>query len=407
MGKDFSTKMTAMPRHSRPGSRSAWKYICVFLLPVVVATVLLFGSWSFLRNSGELTGPIEAAHLQVDRDELYGSALEFRPYVYKLERYKIAKPDILIVGSSRVLPFAGEAFLSPMVNAGNASSSLGQARSFIDDALAIHKPKAILLGLDFWWFNPAREEADLAAQSDPVIDLTLDRLSSPFKWMLDGTLKPKAVIAGIFSDAQMPPGIGVRAKYNHHGWDRFGRLDYGNLLTGGRKSEDRQFKRTIRRVVKADADAKMYVHIAPSTESLDELAALIKDVRAQGIEIELLLAPLAPDVLDAIGMDDPENLINQLRARVAKLDVSSYDFTDPVPLGSNHCEFVDGFHGGEVTYLRILERIAAGSSIISRAVNQAWVKEMLAANANHASIRALRPEDTKPEIDFLDLGCKK
>jgi hypothetical protein len=225
--------------------------------------------------------------------------------------------------------------------------------------------------------------------------------------MLNGTLKPKAVIAGMFSDAQMPPGIGVRAKYNLHGWDHFGRLDYGNLLTGGRKSEDRQFKRTIRRVANADTDAKMYVHIAPATESLEQLAALIQDVRSQGIEIELLLAPLAPDVLDAIGMQDPENLINQLRARVAKLDVQSYDFTDPVALGSNHCEFVDGLHGGEVTYLRILEKISKGSSIFSRAINQSWVNEMLAENANHANIRALRPDDAAPEIDFLNLGCKK
>ncbi len=401
------TETDIASRQPALGRRRLARYFAAFLIPGIVTAMAFFAAYAFLRHTGEFMGPKEAAQFQESQDALYGSALEFRPYAYKLERYRLTRPEILIVGSSRVLAFPGQAFGISVLNAGNASNSLAQARAFIEDATAIAKPRAILLGVDFWWFNPARDEESLAAQNDPDVDVTLNRLFAPYRWLFEGSLPVSVFLNGALSARNLPPGIGVFAKLNGHGWDRFGRLDYGDLLTGGSPSRDPRFFRTIRRFSTAEADSKMYIGAMPSTAALANLDDLIADLRRQGIEIEILLAPFPRRVLTALAFEDSDNLVSRVQRHIRSLDVPIYDFTDPMILGSDDCEFVDGLHGGEVTYLRILDRIADGEGILARSINRDWVRTEILANAGYARIRDLRPKTAAPEIDFLDLGCPK
>lgn len=416
MTQDTSLTDPAAETASRPARMPdgpqrlrAWRYAAIFFAPILVSALVVGALYGFLVRVEETVGPVSAARLQNETGELYGPALVYRPFAYKLERYRLKSPDILLVGSSRVMPFIGEVFTAPVLNAGGAANTLDQAAQFTRDAIAIRKPKAILIGLDFWWFNPNRDdEIDATGDMSDDVDMSLTQLIAPLQWISDGSLR-----AGAFADALLPggalsPGIGAFAKFGGRGWDIYGRYDYGTLLDGGMKSDDKQFKRTMKRLQSAKKSSKLNVRVAPSADAIQQLRDLVDEIEAQSIEVTLLLPPLAGPVRQSIDQNTEGRLVPLWRDAMAGLGVKVFDFTDPTTINSTDCEFVDGFHGGEVTYLRILDAIAAyGGSVLSKSIDRDMVSGLVTANAGHARVAELRPTDIPPEIDFLNLGCQK
>jgi len=105
--------------------------------------------------------------------------------------------------------------------------------------------------------------------------------------------------------------------------------------------------------------------------------------------------------------NDANALLDELNRRIATLDVPVFIFHDPTELGSSDCEFIDGFHGGRVTYLRMLDAIVrSGKTNLARYIDLDSIDRLIAENAGRATLR----EDERagePETDFLDFGCRK
>ncbi len=384
-------------------------YAMIFFAPILLTALFTSMLHIFLWRVQETTGPISAAQLQERTGDLYGPALIYRPFAYKLERYRLRSPDILLVGSSRVMPFAGEVFTAPVLNAGGSGNTLEQAAAFTRAAVALHKPKAVLLGLDFWWFNPNRgDEIGTTGDTSDDVDLSLTQLVAPLRWISDGNLHASSFFEAFFPFQELSSGIGAFAKFGGRGWDIYGRYDYGTLLDGGMKSDDRQFKRTLKRLQSAKNTSKMSVRAAPSADAIKALRELVSELQAQSIEVTLLLPPLANAVREAIEQNAENRLIPLWRDAVIDLGFRVFDFTDSRLLKSNDCEFVDGFHGGEVIYLRILDAISNfDNSALAKSIDRDMISGLITANSGHARIAELRDHDVPPEVDFLDLGCQK
>jgi hypothetical protein len=96
-----------------------------------------------------------------------------------------------------------------------------------------------------------------------------------------------------------------------------------------------------------------------------------------------------------------------VQRRLGTLPALSFDFHDPKSIGTSQCEFVDGTHGGEVTYLRMLDAVAADpSSHLEGAIDRAFVRQLIAENTGRAMLARDDP-DRAPEADFNSLGCHK
>ena len=96
-----------------------------------------------------------------------------------------------------------------------------------------------------------------------------------------------------------------------------------------------------------------------------------------------------------------------MNARLATIGHSVFDFHDPTRLGSGECEFIDGFHGGRVTHLRMLRAIVrSGRTGLGGYVDIGEIDRLIAENEGRALLaRDLRPGER--ETDFLELGCVK
>jgi hypothetical protein len=403
---DITASGSAVPAIGKK-ARSLRGYFVGFALPSLLTACLAGFSLAVLYSNGEEIGPREAARIQHASGGLYGSALFYRPYPYKLELYRLTQPDVAIVGSSRALPFLQAGFSAPVVSLGGAVNEIADAERLIPEMLASHKPRLIIFTLDYWWFNAARVAEAPEVSTESATRFTLLDLVAPYQWLWEGDVRLGRLLQTMI--APDPTRIGVWANQSSAGFDVHGARHYGAVLSGGLRSDDVRFKRTLKRLRKASADSKM----AASAEfsgiawaSLERVAAIL---HANGVEVRFVLPPIAGTVLQELRQTSGTGLLDELRARLTLAGYLFYDFTDPSLLGATDCEFVDGFHAGFVTYLRMLRQMAQDferSETLRGIVKPAPdLDALVSENAGRATLRD--EAWSGAEVDFLDLGCKK
>ena len=82
------------------------------------------------------------------------------------------------------------------------------------------------------------------------------------------------------------------------------------------------------------------------------------------------------------------------------------DFHDPRSLQTSDCEFIDGMHGGDLLYAKMLQEIARRDPRLAPYVDEAYIAKV----AHDYSDLAMIPKKditSEPETDFLKLGCRK
>jgi hypothetical protein len=397
--------MTTTTTTTRPGGRLR-TYNAAFALTCIALLALMGLSYQFLLRTGDIVAPSEAAARQETEDVLFGSALFFRPVPYKLALYRLRKPDVAVVGSSRAIQFIRRGFTRSMVNMGSMRD-LAQIDALLRAMLAAERPRLIILTIDFWWFNRARTEEAADLQPDGQGQLSLVQLGKPFAWIAEGKIGVGDFLAGALLPSYQPDGIGVAAIFDHAGYDRDGAYDYGGQLRGRQRHIDAGFKRTLFRIGETHAHNKFNMRAPFDEAEWRHLLDIIAMIESQGIELIIVLPPVSKTVADALAAGGTPTLLAELNARLTGLGRPVFDFHDPTALGSGECEFIDGFHGGRVTYLRMLAAIVkSGRTPLADYVDQELIEQMIAANAGHAMLKE-DMEPGEPETDFLQLGCVK
>ncbi|MBQ7739474.1 MAG: hypothetical protein IJT59_07465 [Desulfovibrionaceae bacterium] len=345
---------------------------------------------------------------------IFGSGVSQDFVDYKLKLYGQVKPTVVTLGSSRVMQFRGEFFTQKFLNMGGVAGNIPVLRSTLDAMLKMHKPEAIILGLDFWWFgtkwnpDPFMEEPPTSGS----YNYGLESVKKPWEWLFSGKMSLKDLARPILT----PLGLGfndnrygIMAQQTSDGFGSDGSWYYTAEITGQKRPFDFQFQDTLTQVeygikafYHASADQKLI-----SEAHLDALAEIYCRLMSKGIRTYVFIPPLAPTVF--LRMRDMEsnyphlfNLPQALRAR----GIQVLDCSDPRKLGSSDCEFVDGFHGGEVTYLRILRHLADQWSSLLAYVDLSAVNKAIREWNGHA-LRYNPMLTPYWEVDFMELNCPK
>lgn len=334
-----------------------------------------------------MTAPVMAAGLQESQGGLYGPASDDGTFAYKLERYRLSRPDILVVGSNRLTALPGEAFATTAYNAAGAAQSLDQLAAFVRAAVAMHAPKSILIGLDYWWFNP-----DAPAAPPFVVDERdfAARLGDPLLWLVTGKISPRKWFGGLLPSGAATRGIGALAIFSGQGWDAYGRYD-------GREPDADDAPEGLRDV-----------HVGPSPAALKLLTDLIAELNDKSVEVVLMVPPMAASLRASLARDPENRLMPLWRDAIRPLGQRVFDFDDVTVLGSSDCEFIDDVTGGEVAYIRILDAIGNfGGTVLSQSIDRDMVASLIASNVNHTRIVELMPSDAVPGDLFRSADCNK
>lgn len=394
-------------------------FIRFFLLTLLALVMFLicfvapYSCW-WLHASGDLAVERVVESQSCGKFTIFGSGVSQDFVDYKLQLYSEVKPEIVAIGSSRVMQFRGAYFRKTFLNMGGVAGNLAVLRSTIDAMLKVHKPEAVILGLDFWWFMPQWEKKpfDEISPTSGSYNLGLESIKKPWIWLLEGKIdlvdlaKP---LLGLIGHGFRDDRHGIMAQQTDDGFGPDGSWYYTADITGQKHPFDYKFVDTLTQVhygIKAFYRSTTGAE-GPNPEHLDALSEIVCRLRSRGIKTFIFIPPLSERVL-ALMRDQASgygHLFN-LRASLQERGINALDCTNPKLYGSGDCEFIDGFHGGEVAYVRIIRQLVDFSPALLDYVN---MEKILSAIRDWSGF-CLVPNPlltSRPEIDFMGFGCQK
>lgn len=334
---------------------------------------------------------------------LYGTALHVNTRLYKKELLAKTQPKVIALGSSRVMQFRQHMFSDAFLNLGGGMESIHDGINLIPDIIN-RQPELIILGLDVWWFNDRFQKYDIQfAQISFNPKPSFSHSHSVFKWLRRNKISVNEYVLTILNGVP-EVSIGVSA-LKRDGFGEDGSYYYTRTITGQIEPSDKGFNDTFKRI--ENGNKRFQYNSYANNQHISNIVQLIGEFEENGIKVIVFFPPFANAVTTKLNeMEENYQYFNDVKAKLVDNNVAFSDFTDPMKVKSHDCEFVDGFHGGEITYSRILESLGHKYPSLNKRINQGFIRKSI----NLYSGRAFIPDNEitqKQEVDFLGLGCKK
>lgn len=333
------------------------KVIALFLVPVFLVGCFFF---SLLAVSGELTGVDDyAARAAAGEPLIYEAAYTFGSESrFKALAARDRGAQLLAVGTSRIMQLRAEEFPGgDFYNAGGAVSSLGQIRPFLQYLPPENRPQVLILCLDQFFFSGWDALTPLPEGYLPAA-ASFDAADAFFRLLRDfslGKVDPGAILT---ADAQI---IGISARSRGSGFLPDGSYRYGKLAA----SPDLSFPIEMEAVRSGSGRFLHAGTIYP--QALEELERLLAFCREEHIQVVAFLPPYAPSVYAAMlqngGYAFLHELPDALAALCTRYGAECYDFTQAP--GAQDEEFIDGYHGGDRVYARMVKSMLEAGSILN------------------------------------------
>lgn len=380
-------------------------FLIGFILPVLMITVICLPNSIFLYNAGEFETPENMAEALLSSEScLVGmSTSRYNVIDFKKEIYKIKKPEMIVVGSSRAMQFTSELFKGAYFNLGGMVGNVIQAQTTVNDLLAIHKPDLAVLLLDFWWFKAGNETLEQKHQNiTQRMSQNIQALFSPFSWLSQG----KVSLETYLDILSRGPNcfLGMHAEQNRQGFQSDGSYFYGNkFITPGSET----LEGGLEKITESEGQYQHGTEL--SRESFDRFINYVDTWKNAGVSVIIVMPPVAPTIYEAMSgrFADKYEYVSLLRQELSENLDNFHDFHNPEDLGATDCEFIDAHHLGEIVSARILEQI--NSPELQRYLNTDFIERMTSQYAG-LTVNPQRLKHHFPnqqEVDFLQIGCQK
>ena len=326
------------------------KNIILFMLPVFIMLLSALPLYLMAVSTGEFDSI--TANIEKQRSNpvsLLGLGYNEQTQYYKLLNVNDYKPKIIALGTSRVMQFEHDFFKESFYNCGGVvGGNYDEYLNFLQNLT--YKPDVIILGLDTWVFNRAwNKSRKVYDRFTPIKEIQRSLLISIIRDWFSGKWK--------LSDLNLyPKNIGFNGRVNDEGFMLDGSYYYGYIYRAPEKQKDYQFADTLHRIRTGTARFEWGEHIDEKTLSL--LNKLLHYCKEQGITVIGFLPPFAPTIYTTMYSSGNYGYMNEIKPACEKLfkkyEFSFFDYQNGAELNVGDSFFVDGFHGSEVVYGKIV-----------------------------------------------------
>lgn len=345
---------------SRPKKMRFFAKMSIFALPFVVLFSLLTGSLVYIGESMPL--PVVIAMQDSDTPVLFRVGYGNRDQQYKLLAVEHFQPDVLMIGSSRVLQFRAAFFDQNSDAFYNAAAPAWQLEEISRLLFTMqHRPDVIVLGIDPPWFNE-----DYAG--DPIVEpptALFDRVFTVNRTFLQEVMDGKTFDVDRLLARDEPGGsggiaLGLRAINDGHGFRNDGSEQYGDFLVAGHLWQPNLRGHHMGLLARGE---DMYVRgDVVSQEAMAQLRAILDFARENDILLIGFSPPYMPTLWDEM-IHSPEHgylrtLLPQLENLFAEYGFPYFDYSDGETLGATDEDFFDGWHHSERIALQITVNMA-------------------------------------------------
>jgi hypothetical protein len=368
------------------------RHAILFLLPLaIVLGVPGFVLWW----GGELTSPETVVHRQIfdRRLVLDGPAYTNSALYIKVRVLTQRRPQLLALGNSRVMQFRRE-FFRPEVrfyNAGGTVARVTHFRGFLETLPQEALPEMLLIAMDTGYFNLRFDKVSHDKLNNAWLrnQLALHASATEVFWnnwrdVWGDIHAGKIGWTRLFSGSGLSTRIGLNALCNGAGYRNDGSYQYSSrdLDIADSHNSDYQFEKSLKCV--ATGSGRFVWGKTPSEPALNEVDALLGFCAEHHIQVIGFLPPYPHAVWAAMqGLGDRYGYVAklepELRSRFEARGFEFYNFNDFAALGAPDTEAIDGLHGNERVYLRIVIAMLERGSRLNAYASLPELRAMLAA----------------------------
>ncbi len=351
---------------------------------------------------------------QLQKNAIYGPAADANMYLYKMELARKKWPEIIALGSSRIMTMRQECFNRSFLNCGLGMLYLNQAKFFLEELFQFHIPRIIILGVDFWWFNDNSPQPDSFPGDRLDADSNLCyKIQLPAYWLWEHKISIRKYLDILLNgndknDISHYHNMGMMALMTSDGFRSDGSHVQSASIFGFKKMYDPQFKSTLSLLSKPNVSL-VYAR-SLSEKRRQEFLDIVRLCQRHQVTLVVYIPPVASRVCQRMAeMKQEYGFIDELREFIATLPLETYDFHDPRAAGINDCEFIDGLHVGEVGYQKLLLAISRQNpaSVLNKCLNIKLMRDKIDEFDGCVLTEYDPAMYNYAEVDFLNLGCKK
>ena len=393
------------PLSTSSSSADPWR----LLLRVLLFLAPLLLSWGGLEwilwRTGESWTVAKVHRWQDTQGGLFGRQLLSQQFnLYKMAGIVRRRPDVLVLGSSRMMQIRGLMF-GKNVSFYNAGGLLQQLADL--EAVAgllregrLPKPRVALVGIDPWWLKPQQEGEPSWLLGD-VSDAATS-LAARGRVVRELLRHPRRLLEALTLAIEFPAGggrgyAGLAAGFSGGGFRPDGsRLYYREVSeyeqTGAYR--DRESPRVIDRV---RAQSRQFAPpLTVDKTRLHRCIAALTTIGDLGMEVIAMSPPFSDEVVAALNSDEASrqwwaivstHVPDSLRAA----GFSTIALQRPADDGFDDRYMLDGFHPGEVLMAHVVARMLQTASPKSF-----FARLEPPAQTPHSELSLLRPDRRLP-----------
>ncbi|MBN7799475.1 hypothetical protein J0A67_01315 [Algoriphagus aestuariicola] len=362
---------------------------CASLLPVFLIP------WLFLYISGESFRNL---------DDIINRQNYLIGYAYSEENYRYLKqkelssrntPTVIALGSSRVLQFRDKMFTSSFYNAGFTISSISDFIPFIETNFKSKKPDVLLIGLDQWMFNENwdnlenYDKTERQWRAEYTKNASMQTLSNVWTDLLKRKYGIETILSNYKSNKSK---FGLNAIVKNRGFRKDGSMFYGDQITKliekDSLADDFGYRGTYSRI--EDGDRFFEYGKKVNEKSLKALNDLLLFCKENDIYVVAILPPFANSVNSRLRQSEKytymDSVYHKANEVISFYDFELWDMSDLTKYNSNDDETLDGFHGSEVSHVKMLMHMIKKDSKLKNYTNLQRLENDLINKENRYSV---------------------
>ncbi len=287
---------------------------------------------------------------------------------YKYLQLVRHRPEIIALGSSRVMQFRSEMFGGQgksFYNTGGLIHSLDDLQNFFDRLPNEAMPKTIILGVDFWWLNASQRR-----EAFDAFDVGVDE-DGTYRWEGHATAvgefirRPVALrdlVTHSFGRWHLREAIGYRAQLSHHGFRLDGSKRFEIKVPSSSEGWKVRLARLNKEVTKIPEGEFPFAHTeGVSLPLLEKLKAQIGALKDKGVSIVAYSPPLLSEwAAGAASAPQQREFWAQYHQMVPELfhsmDVPFWDLQTPADAGGDDRCMRDPYHAHETFDVLVLAK---------------------------------------------------
>lgn len=356
------------------------KRLFLFLIFPVLFFVAAFSLPFYIAYSSKELLHIDEmiAIQQKNPNVIINTVLQGTDKILKYQFTNLKKPDILALGTSRVMCFREEMFAGGIkfYNAGRAVRSTRGFVNFIDSIG--YSPKILIIGLDQNFFNE-----EWAQERNIKHDFLY--FYQPQMILINALKKTIGSNIDLSSLKNFPDNIGLNAVVYNDGFRKDGSYYYSRIINSPDLTFSKRslfpFDEVVDRINSGDS---WFAHGRDIYgTAVVQINQLLERCRKKNIFVVGIIPPYAPYVYSKMeGSGDFEymkKIYPALLPVFSQYGYELYDFTNSEKI-SDDSMYNDGCHGNDDTYYNILLSLKAGGSLIGEYINEDKIFDPKAAH---------------------------